>query len=255
MFQKTLVSRILVGAALTLAALCFATQARAEDADALLAKIDQANNPFKDRRYRMKMEIREADGSSRVLLTRVAERGFGTQRFVLYRSPADLKGMGVLVQNRNTLYIYMPSYSRVRRVAMHARKQAFMGSDFTLDDSAQLLYAPDYAPRLVSREGGKVRLELTPKPGKDLAYTKIVLTADESTWLVDQLEYHDDSGLAKTETRGQVKVVGGKPMQTRVEMVDVRTKHSTLVHVSKVEVELGLKKSLFTRRGLSRGKL
>lgn len=247
-------SRVLI-VSCALLALPASAYAQEQDADALLKKIDDANNPFKDRRYTMKMDIREADGSSRVVLTKVAERGSGRQRFVLYKAPADVKGMGVLVHSRNSLYIYMPSYSKVRRVAMHARKQAFMGSDFTLDDSAQLRYAPDYAPKLISNEGGKVRLELTPRPGKDLAYTKITLTADTSTWLIDALEYYDDRGLAKTEARSQVSKVGGKPMQHHIEMKDVRTNHSTIVDVSDVEVNVGLKKRLFTKRGLSRGKL
>jgi len=229
--------------------------ARAASARAMLKKVDKANNPFRDRIFTMKMEIKEADGSTRQVEARVGERGFGKQRLVLYKAPADVKGMGVLVQSRNELYTYLPTYNKVRRVAMHARKQTFMGSDFTLDDSAQLNYSPDYRPTLLGEADGKIRLELLPRKGKDLAYSKIILTVDSSTWLIEKLEYFDDGKLLKTETRSQVKMFKGKPMQMYIQMVDNRTNHSTTVEVIDVEADIGLSKRKFSKRGLIRADL
>lgn len=242
--------------ALTLAVLAVAPlSAAARSPLKMLKKIDKANNPFSTRVFTMKMEIKEPDGATRTNEMRIGERGHGRQRLINYKGPADVKGMGVLIQERNELYTYLPSYNRVRRVAMHARKQAFMGSDFTLDDSAQLNFAPDYEPKLLSDEGGKVALELTPRPGKELAYTKLIVTADTKTWLAEKIEYFDDGKLVKTETRWNPKEFGGKLMQMRVLMVDERTKHQTSVEVNDVEVEVSLPKSKFTKRGLIRGDL
>src|SRR5262245_64998757 len=109
----------------------------------MLQKIDKAINPHENRKFTIKMSIREPDGATRVVVINIAERGHGEQRIMLFAEPTDVKGMGVLSQDRNTIYVYLPSYNRVRRVAMHARKQSFQGSDFTFDDMAQIRYEPD----------------------------------------------------------------------------------------------------------------
>jgi outer membrane lipoprotein-sorting protein len=248
--------RALIAALLsTLAASLGAPTALAENANEILTRIDDANNPFDDRRFVMHMEIREPDGSTRAAKIRVGERGRGAQRIIFYRDPPDWKGTSVLIQNRNTLYIYLPTYNRVRRVAMHARKQTFMGSDFTLDDSAQLYFAPDYTPVLLSDEVGKVKLALTPREGRDLGYAKIHITAERTTWLAERIEYFDDQGLLKVETRSDIKTVNGRPMQMLIEMTNARTQHSTRVRIEDVQVNTGLRERTFTKRGLIRGRL
>jgi outer membrane lipoprotein-sorting protein len=223
----------------------------------ILKKVDEACNPFEDRKFTIRMTIREPDGSSKEAQIRIAERGRGKQRLMIYQAPADVKGMGVLVEDRNTMYIYLPSYHRVRRVAMHAKKQTFMGSDFTFDDMAQITFAPDYQARLVSDDGQKrVVLELKPKPGRDLAYSRLILHVDRETWLIEKIEYFDaENQHIKTELRSDYKPIGGVKMQTRIRMVDERTRHATDIEVTELEVNLGLSTRLFTKRGLIRGKL
>jgi outer membrane lipoprotein-sorting protein len=222
----------------------------------MLQKIDDAINPYQDRRMGLKMWIREPSGATREVEMKIAERGRGRQRLMLFTAPADIKGMGVLVEDRNTLYVYLPSYHRVRRVAMHARKQTFQGSDFTFDDMAQITYAPDYDAKVLREEAKHYMLELTPKPGKELQYSRLLGWANRETWHLERIEYYDESGThTKTETRWDYKPVNGVPIQSKIRMVDERTKHQTDIEVTELAVNLGLSRRLFTKRGLIRGKL
>jgi outer membrane lipoprotein-sorting protein len=141
--------------------------AQAMSAEEALKKVDAANNPHENRKFTIKMTIREADGAARAVSINIAERGHGRQRIMLFTEPADVKGMGVLSQDRNTIYVYLPSYNKVRRVGMHARKQSFQGSDFSFDDMAQIRYADDYDPKILQEDEKKVLLELNPRAGKE----------------------------------------------------------------------------------------
>ena len=122
---------------------------------------------------------------------------------------------------------------------------------------AQITFAPDYSAKVLSDDGAQVVvLELTPRPGRDLQYSKIVATVDRKVWQFTKLEYYDPDGKhLKTETRMDYKVYEQGGMMTRLHMVDLRSKTETTIEVLEHKPNVGLSRSLFTKRGLIRGKL
>src|SRR4051812_31574984 len=95
----------------------------------VLGKVDKMMNNFSDGVFESKLLVKTPDGSNR-------EYGFTTfqkspdKRLVRFTSPGDVKGMGVLIESAETMYVFLPGFQRVRRMGTHIKNQTFMGSDF-----------------------------------------------------------------------------------------------------------------------------
>src|SRR6185369_12758530 len=144
----------------------------AGNAKEILAKVDHAINAFKDAVWESKLRVKQPSGESR-------EFGFTTyqkvpdKRLVKFTSPGDIKGMGVLVESRDTIYVYLPEYKRVRRMGTHVKNQTFMGSDFSFEDMSQTSYASTFEPKLLSEDDKGWVLELSQKAGLDLEFPRV----------------------------------------------------------------------------------
>ncbi|MGH8324495.1 MAG: outer membrane lipoprotein-sorting protein, partial [Steroidobacteraceae bacterium] len=136
-----LVAVVVVGAALA------AAPARAQSGPEILQKVDQAMNSFTDGTFESKLLIREPNGQAREL-TFTTYQKVPDKRLVRFSSPGDVKGMGVLVENKDTMYVFLPGFQKVRRVGTHVKNQTFMGSDFSFEDMSQTRYSPTYDAKL-----------------------------------------------------------------------------------------------------------
>src|SRR4051794_10211502 len=109
----------------------------------VLQKVDQQLNSFTDGVFESRLRVRTPDGQAR-------EYGFTTyqkvpdKRLVRFTSPGDVKGMGVLVENKETMYVFLPGFQRVRRMGTHIKNQTFMGSDFSFEDMSQISFGSSY---------------------------------------------------------------------------------------------------------------
>src|SRR3954454_1801332 len=136
-----------------------------------LGKVDHMMNNFSDGVFESKLLVKTPDGSSR-------EYGFTTyqkvpdKRLVRFSAPGDVKGMGVLIESTDTMYVFLPGFQRVRRMGTHVKNQSFMGSDFSFEDMAEISYGHVYDAKLVGSDEKNWILELVAKPGQDLEFPK-----------------------------------------------------------------------------------
>ncbi len=240
---------ILVTAALMLAAM----DARADDAEAQLAQVDEALNQAKDQFLDYEM-VDIKDGKERTLRLEVSIKG--EKRLTAFTAPADLRGTKVLIVSPTQMYIYLPAYKKVRRIASHVTEQGFMGTTYSNDDLALTRYAPLYAAKIVSSDEDKSKLELTKKSGAVAPYARIVMTVEKKRSLPLEMEYFDDAGnKVKTETRSEYTCEGKVCAPEVIAMRD----HTDGDHVSKLvrkkwKVNGGLSDRLFTKRNLARAR-
>src|SRR3954471_16507972 len=140
-----------------------------------LGKVDKQLNNFTDGVFESKLRVKTADGSWR-------EYGFTTyqkvpaRRLGRFTAPGDVKGMGVLVENAETMYVFLPGFQRVRRMGTHIKNQTFMGSDFGFEDMSQTSFSPTFDPKVVAEDDKTITLELNAKSGKDLEFPKMRMT-------------------------------------------------------------------------------
>lgn len=248
-------TRTLVTAMLALA---LAAPAQAQTAAEILKLADDAANCYKDLTIDTTMLIFEpGQASPREFKLTSISRPNG-RRLVLFSAPGDIKGMGMLTENRDTMYVYLPGFQKIRRMGTHVKNQGFMGSDVTYEDMAEMRYGDIWSPKLSATEDKAWILELTPQPGKQSDYAKIKMWIDKTAKLPTRLEFYDASGKkVKTQIRSNLQLDQGSTTHyspTLIEFIDHRRNdHKTHLINSNMRADTNVPDDTFTQRSLLRG--
>jgi outer membrane lipoprotein-sorting protein len=221
----------------------------------LLVKIDQALNAFNDAVFESKLVMKQDNGQQREYVFTTYQK-VPHKRLVRFSAPGDVKGMGVLIESEDTMYVYLPGFQRVRRMGTHVKNQSFMGSDFSFEDMAEIAYGNVYNAKLVGSDDKNWILELTAKPGQDLEFPKIKLWADKTMFQPTRLDYFDASGKnLKTQLRLDYSKDSPKHFQPgKVVIIDHRRNdHQSEIVFTSTKIDGGLSDDLFSVRALVRG--
>jgi outer membrane lipoprotein-sorting protein len=203
----------------------------------------------------MVMVIRSAGGEEkkRELLVWTKNNPVGDDwRLMKFLNPADIKDLGLLVLGEEQMYLYLPEFQRIRRIASHNKKESFVGSDFSYDDLGTSGFSAFFTPKLKSEDEKTWVLELLRKPGAKKQYAKIIMTVDKATGLPVRLELYDDSGeLFKVETQENSRV-GKYWIPIKIAMENIKAKTMTTMELKNVKVDQNLSAEIFTERNLKR---
>ena len=240
----------------TVLALSLPAAAADPSATELLTKVDGALNAFKDGIFESKLRLTQPDGKSREYVFTTFQKA-PHKRLVRFSAPGDVKGMGVLIESQDTMYVYLPGFNKVRRMGTHIKNQSFMGSDFSFTDMSEIAYGDIYVPKLVGSDDKNWILELTAKPGVgDLEFPKLKLWADKGMFQPTKLEYYDPSGkLLKTQERLDYTKDSPTHFQPgKIVITDHRRNdHKSEIVFTSTKIDSGLSDDLFSVRSLMRG--
>lgn len=151
------------------------------------------------------------------------------------------------------MYLYLPAFRRVRRIASSIKNDGFMGTDFSYEDLAQTRYSPDYQVTAATRGADAYTLTLEPRDGADVSYGRLVMEVGAADWVARKIEYFDPDGEPiKTFTAAEIREIDGYAYVTRMEMVTLRSGHRTVLELEEVQLDSGLPDDLFTQRSLKR---
>ena len=167
-------------------------------------------------------------------------------RRVDFESPANLKGMRVLVRSPQETYIYLPEFRKVRRVASHTKEQGFMGTAWD--------YGGVFAPESLVDKGLYWSLQLKRRPDQDFRYDRIELDVRKDMKQPIEIRYFDASGVKiKTEKRSDF-VCGYGACSPRTVVVTDHTRGNLASHMSLKDwkANQGLSDGIFTLRALER---
>jgi outer membrane lipoprotein-sorting protein len=249
----TLFALVPVGAGAAGVATAAPNAMMAADASKILAEVDRRASAFDDQSYAASMEIYK-DGSLKKTLKFTSVMKGLVKQLIVFEAPGDVAGMKVLMEDQNNLYIYLPEFKKVRRVAAHVQNQGFLGSTFTYEDMTQVKLSPYFKAELGAKNGSETTLVLTPKPGVESTYPKVEIVIDASKGGVTALRYFDGSGaLVREQTRSEWIKIEGKLMPTKISMLNHKTKDLTVITLSDIKVNQGVDDSIFSRRELLRG--
>jgi outer membrane lipoprotein-sorting protein len=236
-------------------ALCTSTAFADPTGPEILAKVDQGINAFKDGTFEAKLRVLNNDGTSRDYQFTTFQKAPG-KRLVRFNAPGDVKGMGVLIEDKDTIYVFLPGFQRIRRMGTHVKNQSFMGSDFGFDDMATLAYGNSYEAKLVGQEDKAFILELTAKKGIDPEFPRAKMWVDKENFYVVKMEHMDASGKKlKTQARSDYKKDSPTHWQPfKIEMTDHRRNdHKSEIVFTDTKIDTGLRDDLFSQRSLIRG--
>lgn len=89
----------------------------------VLAKLDSLAIRFPDQTYKATMEIYKS-GNLRTTMVFSMQMKNLEKQFIHFTAPGDVAGMKILMEDRDTIYMYSPEFQKVRRVAAHMQNQA-----------------------------------------------------------------------------------------------------------------------------------
>lgn len=206
------------------------------------------------------MKIETYDGKSLVtdrevvVLTR--SHGDVDQSLLKFLSPKDVEGVGLLDLGDDLMYLYLPEFGKVRRIAGSAKNGSFMGTDFTYSDLSFINYdTSDYLAKLINETTENYELELT-TTDDDLAYEKVLMTVRKSDWFPTKVVFFNTEGRRQKELSAfDVTEYGKYKFPKRLEMVDLIADHSTIIYLDEPEFDRALQDDLFTTRTLQRTRI
>jgi len=235
-----------------------AARADGPTATQILAMVDKAQGDFEDLTTESKMVVREPGQSTGREYQFVTISKGNTKRLVRFLAPGDVKGMGMLIEGRDTMYAFLPGFQRVRRLGTHVKNQTFMGSDTSSDEMGAFAMVDVYDAKLLGEEGQNWMLELTPKPGKDVEFPRRKLWVDKTVHQMTRVEDYDAKGAnARTTVRSDYrKDEGPGEHYTPFKMTIVdhrRNDHATDILMLSAKVNQKVPDDVFSQRSLVRG--
>lgn len=149
-----------------------------------------------------------------------------TYALILVTAPAKEKGTVSLKRNKE-VWNWMPSIERTIKLPPSMMMQSWMGTDFTNDDLVkQSSLVNDYVHTLSNDstlEGRSCyKIIMMPKPEAAVVWGKIVLFIDKKEFMEIRAEYYDEDGaLVNIMNGSDIKMLGGKLLPAKMEMIPV----------------------------------
>ncbi len=241
-----------ISTALVVLGLLGAAPAAAQDGAEVLERIDSTLNAFRDMAAIQRMTLIDPDGREKIRVLDVYQKG-PDRRLVKFQTPADVRDVGFLRLAEDQMYLYLPAFRRVRRIASSIKNEAFMGTDLSYEDLSRTRYGDDYRVVEASRDGERHLLTLAPRPGADVSYGKIEMEAQHETWVITQMALYDHDGrLTKTVAASDVALVDRYWIARHIEVQTVKDGHRTVLELQDLEFDRGLADDFFSQRQLKR---
>lgn len=232
-------------------ALVFSADARADNA--LLQKIDSELNKWKTLDYSYKIvTTKDGDDDSSVLSLRMRMQYTGShnKQLIEISEPADMKGTKVLTLAPTEMYIYLPAFKKIRRIASHVTEQGFLGTALSQRDLTLTRYADKYDASQKTEADGKITLTLKGK-NDQAPYPKIVLVVDDKKLLPSSIKYFsDDDKHVKTETRTQYRCSKDYCTPGAMKIEDHAAGVKSILYLKDYTINPKLEDSLFSKRSL-----
>lgn len=248
--KSTFSTGILLATAFALSLFATGTPARADEDP--LAKLDEAINRWNSLDYRYNITTKEGDKESKLKLRMRMRRHDGNnQQFINISAPADMKGTKVLTLSPTEMYIYIPSFKKIRRIASHVTEAGFLGTALSQKDLTLTRYGDYYKAKKKSESDDTMVLELTPKV-ESAPYPKLEIDVVKKHMLPREIRYFNEEGVKiKTERRSAYKCRDHYCAPMRMVMEDHKASKTTTLRLKNdFKVNPNLKDSLFSKRSL-----
>jgi outer membrane lipoprotein-sorting protein len=219
----------------------------------ILSKLDSIAPRFPSQTYKATMDIYKSGKLRTTMVFSMSMKNLEKQ-FIHFTAPGDVAGMKILMEDRDTIYMYSPEFQKVRRVASHMQQQGFLGSEFTPEDMVMAKLSPSFDAELVGKTGNETQLVLKPKKGAPISFSKLEIFIDSTVKGVVRIKYYDGAGNhVRTQLREEWKPFEDTKIPTRVRMKNLKTGDETVINLSEIDVKTPIGDDLFSRRTLMRG--
>ena len=222
----------------------------AQDANAILKKMDDVMYAPKDQDSKIKLVLIDKNNKEKTREATVLQKGTD-KRLFKFTSPSSQAGISFLSLPDDIMYLYLPAFGKERRIATHIKNQKFAGTDFSYDDMEAKPYSDKYIPKLLNTEEDVYILDLTPKANIKTDYSKLLITISKSNYYPTKIEYYDKAGRKIKELNNkEIEKVDGYWVSKEMTMTDLKKNHKTKMILSDVKYDIGFSDDEFTVRKL-----
>lgn len=216
----------------------------------IVRKGDEVVNAPKDAYIRSRMELIDSKGFKNVRESEMYQKG-KDKRLVRFLSPADQKGIAFLSLPDDIMYLYLPAFHKIRKIAPHVKNQKFAGTDLTYDDLSAFELAKAHRAELVEEKKDYYIIKLIPNDPTGKEYTYLHVWYRKDNFYPIRTEYYDEKGnMIKILERKNLELINGYWISLELYVKDLKTNHITHSYIQEVKFDIGLKDSVFTRRTL-----
>jgi len=222
--------------------------ANAQDANAILKKMDDVMYSPKDMTGKTEIVLIDKTGKENTREANIIQKGTD-KRVFRFTAPASQAGIAVLSLPDDVMYLYLPSFGKERRISSSVKSQNFAGTDFSYDDMESIPYAEKYTPKLLPEENDVYVLELTPMSPKS-TYSKLIVKVHKTNYYPVTMEYYDKGNRKIKDALYKFKKIGKYWNAEEIVMTDFKKNHKTKMIMSDVKYDQGLSDEEFTVRKL-----
>ncbi len=218
----------------------------------ILAKVDETMSAPLDQELEATLILIDKDGNRKERTIQMLQKG-PDMRLSRFLSPADQRGISVLSLPDNVIYLYLPAFKKVKRIASHIKNNRFAGTDFTYDDMEAKKLTEHYSARLVKTEEDRYVLELTPlKPGESDVSRQLIWVR-KGNFVTVVVEYYNKKGtLTRKMVSEGIEKIDGYWVAREREMIDLIKNHRTKMVMNNIKFDSGLTDEIFSKRYFTR---
>lgn len=173
-------------------------------------------------------------------------------------APAKEKGQAFLKRGTE-MWNWMPTISRMIKLPPSMMADGWMGSDYTNDDILkESSIVVDFNYQIAGSETidgmDCWKIELVPHEDAAVVWGKIVKWISKDEYIQMKSEYFDeDEFLVKTEFSYDVKLMDGRRIPTRIEIVPAdKSNQKTVVVVNSMKFNIPISDSFFSQQNMKR---
>ncbi|PID80899.1 outer membrane lipoprotein-sorting protein [bacterium DOLZORAL124_64_63] len=195
----------------------------------------------------------------------VGDRHQDSKMLMFFDYPADVRGTGFLAWNYDEIgkdddrWLYLPAMKKTRRISgSSAKRDYFMGSDFTYDDlGSRNVDEDDHTLLREEERDGHLCwvVESVSKDKRDI-YARKVSWIRQDCLVPLRVEYYDrHDHLQRELVLSEVEQVDGYWLAKRLHMTNVQKKTQTILEIQSPRYDLDLEENSFVVGKLPKGRL
>lgn len=183
-----------------------------------------------------------------------------TLAMILITSPVRERGT-VFLKRDKEVWNWVPSIERIIKLPPSMMTQSWMGTDFTNDDLVKESsvvddYIHSFAGDSVIEGRDCYKIQLIPKPEAAVVWGKILLWIDKKDYLQMGARFYDEeNALVSTMRCSEIKIMGGRLIPTKVEMVPADKKgQKTVMLYTSISFDQPIEDYFFTTQNMKKVK-
>lgn len=182
------------------------------------------------------------------------------QALIYVTAPSKDKGT-VFLKRDKEVWNYIPSIERNIKLPPSMMSQSWMGTDFTNDDlvkeaSAEDDYSHSFLKDSVINGLDCYKILMKPNPDASVVWGKVIVWVDKKDYLQLRSEFYDeDNVLVNVMIGSDIKMIGGRLLPTKMEMLPVDKKgNKTVMIYEQLKFDIPLEDSFFSTQNMKQVK-